>query len=159
MDDYPEVTAWLVKKAREFRADGTREGQAQADTAAVLASKIARGAVRPDNLRMLPDPGFFEAGRTYAHGEYRFACEYLTIHPTSGRISAWGWFGKNGIAWRHEAFGTRQYEVRDWTDITEGEQHAAPQHYDTVPDPADGCHWCACGNRWPCKHAPQQVAA
>ncbi|MFE2563138.1 hypothetical protein [Streptomyces mirabilis] len=31
---------------------------------------------------------------------------------------------------------------------------AEPQHYDKVPDPADGCHWCACGNRWPCKHAP-----
>ncbi|MDX3839811.1 hypothetical protein [Streptomyces europaeiscabiei] len=29
----------------------------------------------------------------------------------------------------------------------------APQHYDKVPDPADGCHWCACGNRWPCQHA------
>jgi hypothetical protein len=27
----------------------------------------------------------------------------------------------------------------------------APQHYDKAPDPADGCHWCACGNRWPCK--------
>lgn len=25
------------------------------------------------------------------------------------------------------------------------------QHYDKVPDPLDGCHWCACGNRWPCK--------
>lgn len=29
----------------------------------------------------------------------------------------------------------------------------APQHYDKVPDPLDGCHWCACGNRWPCKQA------
>ncbi|WP_405747685.1 hypothetical protein [Streptomyces canus] len=30
---------------------------------------------------------------------------------------------------------------------------AAPvqQHFDKVPDPLDGCHWCACGNRWPCK--------
>ncbi|MFM9703655.1 hypothetical protein [Streptomyces galilaeus] len=33
-----------------------------------------------------------------------------------------------------------------------------PQHYDKVPDPADGCHWCACGNRWPCKDA-QAVTA
>ncbi|WP_392970983.1 hypothetical protein [Streptomyces sp. LN245] len=30
---------------------------------------------------------------------------------------------------------------------------STPQHYDKVPDPLDGCHWCACGNRWPCKHA------
>lgn len=34
----------------------------------------------------------------------------------------------------------------------------ARQHYDTVPDPADGCHWCACGNRWPCKNAPEVTA-
>ncbi|MET7429567.1 hypothetical protein ABZT16_11295 [Streptomyces flaveolus] len=31
-------------------------------------------------------------------------------------------------------------------------------HYDKVPDPADGCHWCACGNRWPCKDAGEVAA-
>lgn len=154
MSDYPEVVAWLTKKAREFRAEGESQ---QADTTSLLASKVARGAVRPNNLRMLPNPGFFEAGRTYAHGDYRFACEYLTAHPTSRRISAWGWFGKNG-GWRHAAFSARQYEVRDWTDVTEVVQAAAPEHYDKVPDPADGCHWCACGNRWPCKDAPNSTA-
>ncbi|MFJ6566544.1 hypothetical protein ACIQNU_03935 [Streptomyces sp. NPDC091292] len=157
MTDYPEVTAWLVKKAREFRAEGTPASWAQADAAAGLASKIARGAVRPNNLRMIPDPGFFEAGRTYAHGDYRFACEYLTTHPTSGRISAWGWFGKNDT-WRHASFGARQYEVREWVDVTTVGESPAQQHYDKVPDPADGCHWCACGNRWPCKDA-KAVAA
>lgn len=37
---------------------------------------------------------------------------------------------------------------------------AAPvqQHYDKVPDPLDGCHWCACGNRWPCKNAAEVAA-
>lgn len=44
-----EVTAWLTKKALEFRAHGDSE---QADVASLLASKVARGAVRPDNLRM-----------------------------------------------------------------------------------------------------------
>lgn len=135
-----DVVAWLTKKARENTP------------VEVLASKVARGAVRPNNLRMLPNPGFFEAGRTYAHGEYRFACEYLTTHPTSGRISAWGWFGKRG-GWRHASFSRRQFEVRTWIDVTEVEPVAAPQHYDKVPDPLDGCHWCACGNRWPCKAA------
>ncbi|MFD9070589.1 hypothetical protein [Streptomyces lasiicapitis] len=149
MSDYPEIVAWLTKKAREFRANGQSQ---HADTVSLLASKVARGAVRPDNLRMLPAPGFFEAGRTYSHGEFRFACEYLTTHPTSGRISAWGWFGKNG-AWRHAAFGERQYQVRSWADVTETGQALVSQHYDKVPDPVDGCHWCACGNRWPCKHA------
>ncbi|KAB1979270.1 hypothetical protein [Streptomyces triticiradicis] len=33
-----------------------------------------------------------------------------------------------------------------------------PQHYDKIPDPLDGCHWCACGNRWPCKDAPAVTA-
>jgi hypothetical protein len=32
---------------------------------------------------------------------------------------------------------------------------AEARHYDKVSDPADGCHWCACGNRWPCKHAEE----
>ncbi|MET9521458.1 hypothetical protein [Streptomyces coeruleorubidus] len=34
----------------------------------------------------------------------------------------------------------------------------ASQHYDKVPDPLDGCHWCACGNRWPCKQAGEAAA-
>lgn len=48
-------------------------------------------------------------------------------------------------------WGIRQYDAA--TGETPG-----PQHYDKVPDPLDGCHWCACGNRWPCKHA-EAVAA
>lgn len=40
----------------------------------------------------------------------------------------------------------------------EGGQGAAPQHFDKVPDPQDGCHWCACGNRWPCKDAGEVAA-
>lgn len=100
-----DVVAWLTKKARE----GT--------PVEVLASKVDRGAVRPDNLRMLP-ADFFEPGHTYVHGVYRFQCEYLTAHPTSGRVAAWGWFGRNG-GWRHTSFGRRQFEVREWTDVTE----------------------------------------
>ncbi|MET7688059.1 hypothetical protein ABZT06_08765 [Streptomyces sp. NPDC005483] len=36
---------------------------------------------------------------------------------------------------------------------TETTEAPVPQHFDKVPDPLDGCHWCACGNRWPCKNA------
>lgn len=61
---------------------------------------------------------FFQPGRTYAHGDYRFICEYLVTHPASGRRSAWGWFGKNG-GWRHHSFSERQFQVREWTDVTE----------------------------------------
>jgi hypothetical protein len=65
-------------------------------------------------------PDFFQPGHTYTHGAYRFSCEYLAIHPTSGRRSAWGWFGKNG-AWRHNSFSERQFQAREWTDITEAD--------------------------------------
>lgn len=105
------TVTWLIKKSREEKTWD----------AAVLASKVERGAVRPDNLRMLPNPAFFEPGRTYAHGEYRFTCEHLATHPTSGRISAWGWFGKQGAGWRHAAFSERQFAVRAWTEVTEGD--------------------------------------
>ncbi|MBL3664441.1 hypothetical protein JL475_00075 [Streptomyces sp. M2CJ-2] len=150
MNAYPEVTAWLVKKAREFRADGSREGRVQADTAAVLASKISRGAVRPNNLLMLPDPGFFEAGRTYQssrHANLRFECLAISVDPATRETLAVGWrFGppEDQGARSHEiaALDAADWACCGWTD-----------HYDKVPDPADGCHWCACGNRWPCKQA------
>jgi hypothetical protein len=41
------------------------------------------------------------------------------------------------------------------TELAEGSE---VQHYDKVPDPLDGCHWCACGNRWPCRDAGQAVS-
>jgi hypothetical protein len=111
------TVAWLVKKAREFRAMGGRERAAQADAVAAMASKLERGAVRPDNLRTLP-ADFFEPGHTYAFGEYRFRCETHATHPVDGHLAAWGWFGKNG-AWRHTSFTRRQFEARTWTDVTE----------------------------------------
>jgi hypothetical protein len=43
--------------------------------------------------------------------------------------------------------------IRIFFDAERSAAAAAPQHYDKVPDPLDGCHWCACGNRWPCKDA------
>jgi hypothetical protein len=52
-----EFAAWLVKKAREYRSTGRRQHVVQADAIATLASKVARGAVRPDNLRTLPAQG------------------------------------------------------------------------------------------------------
>lgn len=48
--------------------------------------------------------------------------------------------------------------IRIFLDAERSATAAAPQHYDRVPDPLDGCHWCACGNRWPCKDAGQAVA-
>lgn len=78
-----EVTAWLVKKAREFHASSRKREREQGDTCAVLASKIARGAVHPDNLRMLPDAGFYEVDRTYASSDPAYDWE---IHQLTGTI-------------------------------------------------------------------------
>jgi len=48
--------------------------------------------------------------------------------------------------------------IRIFLDAERSAAAVAPLHYDKVPDPADGCHWCACGNRWPCKDAPAVAA-
>lgn len=152
MSDYPEVVAWLTKKAREFRAEGQRQ---QADTASLLASKVARGAVRPNNLQMLP-PDFFEPDHAYTHrDDSTFRCVAVTTHPDSGERVALGWH-TDTADWTFVAVRN----INHWNHEYDGVQAPAgtgeapePQHYDKVPDPLDGCHWCACGNRWPCKNA------
>ncbi|GCD38031.1 hypothetical protein OEIGOIKO_05841 [Streptomyces chrestomyceticus JCM 4735] len=45
-----QIIAWLLKKAREHRSTRRRQHAEQADVIEKLASKIARDAVRPDNL-------------------------------------------------------------------------------------------------------------
>jgi hypothetical protein len=99
------VVAWLVKKARE-------------DTPVwQLASKVDRGAVRPDNLRMLP-PDFFEPGHSYTHRDGTdFHCVAVTAHPQTGERLAMGWHVDSwglhypatvGInQWRHEYDGVQ----------------------------------------------------
>ncbi|MFD8008147.1 hypothetical protein [Streptomyces mirabilis] len=144
-----EVVAWLTKKAREFRAEGQRE---QADTASLLASKVARGAVRPNNLQMLP-PDFFEPDHAYTHRDgSTFRCVAVTTHPDGGERVALGWH-TDTADWTFVAVRNINHWNHEYDGVVPPET-PAPQHYDKVPDPADGCHWCACGNRWPCKHAP-----
>lgn len=62
-------------------------------------------------------PTFFQPGHVYAHSVYRFRCQHLAAHPVTGLTSAWGWFGKDDI-WRHHSFGERQFQTREWTDVT-----------------------------------------
>lgn len=45
-----ETIAWLGKKAREYRSTGSKQHAVQADAVDLMASKLARGAVRPNNL-------------------------------------------------------------------------------------------------------------
>lgn len=117
-----EVTTWLAKKAREFRAAGET---VQADTASLLASKVDRGAVRPDNLRMLP-ANFFEPGHTYrhttSHGDtWQFRVVAVDRDPAN-TLQAIGWLGRVGSdVWHASCRGTVGWVSEGWTDVAEGE--------------------------------------
>lgn len=116
-----EVTAWLVKKAREFHASNRKSERQQGDTAATLASKIARGAVRPNNLRMLPDPGFFEVDHTYASGTTKFRCEAISYSPGTGERRALGWKYAQVYAvphWYATALDPDDWARGGWEDTT-----------------------------------------
>lgn len=121
-----EVTKWLVKKAREYRASRYKRDQKQGDTVAVLASKISRGAVRPDNLRMLPDPGFFETDRTYQRtgnlpgdGPWTFKVAAIATDPRGNGV-AFGFLSHDDALWIGHAEGAESWAKDGWTDITEG---------------------------------------
>jgi cell division protein FtsB len=58
---------------------------------------------------------------------------------------------------KQEQAATEQLRARI-AELEKAEKPSAPQHYDKVPDPLDGCHWCACGNRWPCKQAGEAAS-
>jgi hypothetical protein len=105
-----DVVAWLTKKARE----NTPVGE--------LASKVDRGAVRPDNLRMLPAT-FFEPGHAYTHRDgSTFRCVAVTNHPDSGKRVALGW----------------HTDTADWTFVgIRGIDHWNHE-YDGVQPPAEG---------------------
>jgi hypothetical protein len=107
-----ETVAWLTKKAREFRANGETT---QADTAALLASKVQRGAVRPDNLRMLP-ADFFEPDHTYRHGPWAFRCDAVTTHPETGERTALGWFRFRKSDWTAEHYGQDVWDEGAWSE-------------------------------------------
>jgi hypothetical protein len=100
-----DVVAWLVKKARE------------GDPIENLASKVARGAIRPDNLRMLP-PKFFEADRTYTRGIYEFRCLIVTTDPRSGEARAVGLRSRGGWPWDGAALDPDDWAHGGWTDTT-----------------------------------------
>ena len=119
-----EVTTWLVKKAREFRAMGGEMRAAQADAVAAMASKVERGAVRPDNLRMLP-ADFFEPGHTYTHvddgTDWKFRVDTVTTHPEDGERTALGWRHFRG-QWEPIAYGEDDYDIHlhvGTVDVTE----------------------------------------
>lgn len=123
-----EVTTWLIKKAREFHASSRKREREQGDTCAVLASKIARGAVRPDNQRMLPNAGFFEHGRTYTSGTWEFRCEAISPSPGTGEPRALGWkyapvYGVHH--WHAVALDPDDWKHGGWTEATDAGEVSA----------------------------------
>jgi hypothetical protein len=104
-----DVVAWLTKKARE-------------DTPVwELASKVERGAIRPNNLRMLP-ADFFEPGHSYVSGTWRFRCDTITASPGTGERRALGWkFGPvyDGHYWHPAALDPDDWTHGGWTVATE----------------------------------------
>ncbi|MGW1039851.1 hypothetical protein [Streptomyces sp. NPDC002547] len=109
-----EIVRWLGKKAREYRSTGSRQHALQADAVEAMASKIARGAVRPNNTR-LPSgvaPTFFEVGHTYgSQGEsWKFRVDSITEHPEDGERTALGWRYWNG-QWDAIAYGEDDWEI------------------------------------------------
>ena len=102
-----DVVAWLTKKARE----NTPIEQ--------LASKVARGAVRPNNLRMLPAT-FFEPDRTYIrehHGDtIRFLVEHVSTSPDGRTRVAHGWRNRS---WEPGWEPSDSDDFTLWTDVTE----------------------------------------
>lgn len=118
-----EVTAWLVKKAREFHARSRKQERAQGDTCASLASKIARGAVRPNNMDMLPSAGFFEVGREYTSGTWKFRCEAISPSPGTGELRALGWKYApvyDVHQWYGIALDPDDWKHGGWTEVPEG---------------------------------------
>jgi hypothetical protein len=48
-----QIVTWLTKKAREY-GDSNRENRAKAEAVGRMADKLSRGAMREDNMQMLP---------------------------------------------------------------------------------------------------------
>lgn len=115
-----EILYWLGKKSLEYRSTGSKQDVVRADVIALMASKISRGAVRPNNT-LLPDgvtPDFFQPGHGYTHLDgHDFLCVTVTTHPRTGRLYAMGWISEGGQlhrpavedinAWRHEYDGCK----------------------------------------------------
>lgn len=116
-----DVVAWLVKKAREFRSAGGRMRAAQADAVDALASKVARGAIRPNNLQSLPatDADFFQPGRTYTREHHGRTIEFLVrsvdTPPDSSYRVARGWRLNEDGDWE----STDSDDLTGWTDTTD----------------------------------------
>lgn len=120
-----EIVRWLGKKAREYRAKGGGlVTEAAAEVIGLMAAKISRGAVRPNNT-LLPAgvaPTFFEPDRTYTRPHYgetiTFVVAAVSTSPDGRTTVAHGWRKTpyTGGGWEP----TTSDDFTGWTDATEG---------------------------------------
>ena len=101
-----DVVAWLVKKSREETPVW------------LLASKVERGAIRPDNLRMLP-ADFFEPDRTYQRRRWQFQCLAVAPNPFNGETRAVGYLHRPGEPATAAALDPDDWAHGGWADVTE----------------------------------------
>jgi hypothetical protein len=124
LDDYrtevlAEVTAWLIKKAREYRAkDGRLVTQAAAEAIGLMAAKIARGAVRPNNVDMLPTAGFFEVDHAYQWRGDEFRVLAVDPHPIRGDLTAVGWLIETDGTCLIIRMTGPEWESGKWVEVT-----------------------------------------
>ncbi|MFI7294029.1 hypothetical protein [Streptomyces sp. NPDC050121] len=123
LDDYrtevlAEVTAWLIKKAREFHVRSRKQERAQGDTCASLASQIARGAVRPNNVDMLPTAGFFEVDHAYQWRGDEFRVLAVDPHPIRGDLTAVGWLIETDGTCLIIRMTGPEWESGKWVEVT-----------------------------------------
>lgn len=131
-----DVVAWLLKRAHEYP---TGSPESVPDAIVRIASKVERGAVRPDNVSItggtvLTVPvhatgpaDFFQPGHTYAYDADGFtAPELLTLfrvvadttHPQTGKRMAFGWIRTaEDVAWSAYAEPVDEWPAC-WTDVT-----------------------------------------
>lgn len=116
-----EIVRWLSKKAREYRATGRKTDRERADFITVLASKISRGAVRPNNTRLPAGvlARFFEPGCTYQRRRWLFECLSVAPDPFTGETRAVGFLHRPGEPATATAMNADNWADEGWTDATE----------------------------------------
>ena len=116
-----DVVAWLLKRAHEYPAASP---ESVPDAIARLASKVDRGAVRPDNVSVTGGtvltipvhaaPDFYQVGHTYTHvddgTDWAFRVDAITAHPEDGERTALGWRHFRG-EWTEYAYGEDDWDV------------------------------------------------
>jgi hypothetical protein len=115
-----EIMRWLGKKAREYRTTGRKADRERADLILSLASKISRGAVRPNNTRLPADvsPTFFEPGRSYTRGRWHFICLSVAAAPWDGQVRATGFLDRGDGTGTVHGMTRDDWENDGWTEVT-----------------------------------------